>query len=52
VLRFDAVLAPYIRERTWHASQRIRDLEDGGIELRFTCGESFDVTCWFASWRE
>lgn len=52
VLRFDPVVAPYIRERTWHPSQRLRDLRGGGVELRFTCGESFEVTSWVASWRE
>lgn len=52
VLRFDAVVAPYIRERTWHPSQRLRDLRGGRVELRFTCGESFEVTSWVASWRE
>lgn len=52
VLRFDPVVAPYIRERTWHPSQRLRELRGGGVELRFTCGESFEVTSWVASWRE
>ncbi len=52
VLRFDTVVAPYIRERTWHSSQRLRELRGGGVELRFTCGESFEVTNWVASWRE
>jgi predicted DNA-binding transcriptional regulator YafY len=52
VLQFDPAVAPYIRERTWHPSQRLRDLRRGGVELRFTCGESFEVTSWVASWRE
>ena len=52
VLRFDPVVAPYIRERTWHPSQRLRELRGGGVELQFTCGESFEVTSWVASWRE
>jgi predicted DNA-binding transcriptional regulator YafY len=52
VLRFDPVIAPYIRERSWHPSQRLRELRGGGVELQFTCGESFEVTSWVASWRE
>jgi predicted DNA-binding transcriptional regulator YafY len=50
-LRFSAELAPYIRERTWHASQELKELDDGGVELSFTCGESYEVTAWVASWR-
>jgi predicted DNA-binding transcriptional regulator YafY len=52
VLRFDAEVAPYIRERTWHPTQRLRELRGGGVELQFTCGESYEVSAWVASWRE
>jgi proteasome accessory factor B len=51
VLRFDAAVAPFIRERVWHPSQRLRDLRGGGVELSFRCGESYEVTSWVASWR-
>ena len=49
-LRFTPELAPYIRERTWHPSQALQDLDDGGVELTFRCGESYEVTSWVASW--
>jgi predicted DNA-binding transcriptional regulator YafY len=52
VLRFHEDVAGYIRERWWHPSQTLRDLRGGGVELTFTCGESFEVTSWVASWRE
>lgn len=52
VLRFDAEVSPYIRERTWHPSQRLRELRGGGVELRFTCSESYEVSGWVASWRD
>jgi predicted DNA-binding transcriptional regulator YafY len=52
VLRFDPAVAPYIRERVWHPTQRLRELRGGGVELRFRCGESHEVTSWVASWRE
>lgn len=52
VLRFGAAAAPYIRERVWHPSQRLRDLRGGGVELSFTCGASYEVSAWVASWRE
>jgi predicted DNA-binding transcriptional regulator YafY len=51
VLHFDAEVADYIRERIWHPSQELRELSGGGVELRFTCGQSFEVTAWVASWR-
>lgn len=52
VLRFAPEVAPYIRERVWHPTQRLHELRGGGVELRFRCGESFEVTSWVASWRE
>jgi predicted DNA-binding transcriptional regulator YafY len=51
VLQFDAEVADYIRERIWHPSQDLRELPSGEVELRFTCGQSFEVTAWVASWR-
>jgi len=51
-LRFDAGVAAYIRERTWHPTQELRELEHGAVELQFTCGESWEVSSWVASWRQ
>jgi WYL domain len=39
-------------ERVWHPSQKLRELRVGGVELTFTCGESFEIASWVASWRE
>lgn len=49
--RFDRVVAPYIRERVWHPSQRLQELKRRRVELDFTCGASLEVTAWVASWR-
>jgi proteasome accessory factor B len=51
VLRFDADVAAYIREREWHPHQTLTDLEGGDVELNFTCGASWEVSAWVASWR-
>jgi predicted DNA-binding transcriptional regulator YafY len=51
-LRFAAWAAPYIRERVWHPTQKLRELAGGEVELRFSCGESYEVTAWVASWRD
>jgi predicted DNA-binding transcriptional regulator YafY len=32
-LEFDARIAPYVRGRTWHASQRVEDQPAGGVRL-------------------
>ena len=52
VLRFDAETAPYIHERTWHPSQTVMALPDGGVELRFACRGAYEVSAWVASWRD
>jgi proteasome accessory factor B len=51
-LRFSPEIAPYIRERSWHPTEKLRELPGGGLELSFTCGESYEVTAWVASWRK
>lgn len=51
VLRFTPEVAPFIKERRWHPSQALRELRGGGVELSFTCGESYEVASWVASWR-
>jgi predicted DNA-binding transcriptional regulator YafY len=51
-LRFAREAAPYIREKVWHPSQKLRALRDGRLELTFTCADSPEVTSWVASWRE
>ena len=52
VLRFDTEVAPYIRERTWHPTEKSRTLPDGRLELTFTCSPSYEVSSWVASWRQ
>ena len=50
-LRFTAEIAPYIRERSWHPTEKLRELGDGRLELSFTCGESYEISAWVAGWR-
>jgi predicted DNA-binding transcriptional regulator YafY len=50
-LRFESEAAPYIRERVWHPTQKLRELAGGVLELTFTCSESYEVAAWVASWR-
>ncbi len=39
-------LAPYIRERLWHPSQKLRDLPDGRVELILTVADTLEVRRW------
>lgn len=52
ILRFSEEVAPFIRERVWHRSQKTIGLPDGRLELRFICSPSQEVTSWVASWRD
>ena len=50
VIRFNARAADYIREKKWHPSQTLRDLKDGGAELRMKLSSLAEVQRWVLSW--
>ncbi|MBI3414441.1 MAG: WYL domain-containing protein [Verrucomicrobia bacterium] len=50
VIRFDASVADFIREKKWHASQRLRELKDGGVELTLKLSGLLEVQRWILSW--
>jgi len=50
VVRFSADQAPYVKEREWHPSQRLKDLPDGRVELTFTAGGEFEIIRWILGW--
>ena len=45
-IRFSPSQAPYIRERTWHPSQRIETESDGGIVLTLCVADLDEVKRW------
>lgn len=49
LLRFESRWAAYVREREWHASQRLRALAEGGIELELTVGAGQELVGWILS---
>lgn len=49
-VRFSAGQAPYVRERLWHPTQTLRDLPDGGVELTFKAGGTFEIIRWILGW--
>ncbi len=50
VLRFTPRAADYIREKKWHPSQTLRDLKDGGAELKMKLSSLAEVQRWVLSW--
>jgi len=50
VIRFDAEVADYLREKRWHPSQELRDLKNGGVELRMKLSSLQEVERWALSW--
>jgi predicted DNA-binding transcriptional regulator YafY len=46
---FSPRVAPYIREREWHASQRIREREDGSIVLSLKVCADWALQSWVLS---
>jgi proteasome accessory factor B len=50
VLRFDEWASDYIREKKWHASQQLRELKDGGVELALKLSGLLEIERWVLSW--
>lgn len=50
VVRFRADQAPYVREREWHPTQRLRELPGGRLELTLRAGGTFEITRWLLGW--
>jgi len=49
-IRFNAEVAPFIRERKWHPRQKIKNLKDGGLVLEFSTNHLNEVKDWVLSW--
>lgn len=50
VLRFNARAADIVREKKWHASQQLRELKGGGVELRLKLSSLVEIERWVLSW--
>ena len=50
VIRFTAAVAERVREREWHESQEMRELPDGGLELKLRLGALMEVEQWVLGW--
>jgi predicted DNA-binding transcriptional regulator YafY len=43
---FAKSLAPYIRERVWHPTQKLRDLPDGRLEMTVDVADTLELRRW------
>ena len=49
-VRFDKEIAGYIREKVWHASQKISEQEDGSVVFEAEVSGTEEVKFWLMSW--
>jgi len=49
---FLSSVADYIRERQWHPTQEIKEIENGDIEFTMTVNHLLEVKRWILSWGE
>jgi predicted DNA-binding transcriptional regulator YafY len=50
VIRFNELVADYIREKRWHPTQKQRNLRDGGVELTMCLDSLSEVQRWVMTW--
>lgn len=50
VLHFNELVSDYIREKKWHESQELRELDDGGLELRLKLSSLGEIERWVLGW--
>jgi len=50
LIRFRDTVADYIREKKWHESQQLRELKNGGVELRLKLSSLAEIERWVLSW--
>ena len=50
VIRFNEIVADYIREKRWHPSQQLNEQPDGAVELRLKLSSLVEVQRWILSW--
>jgi len=49
-VRFSRGIAHAIRDRVWHRSQSVEELEDGGVLLSFRAGGRMEILSWLLSY--
>ncbi|MBT5927281.1 MAG: YafY family transcriptional regulator [Verrucomicrobia bacterium] len=52
VIRFSHLIADYIREKTWHPSQKLNSIPDDGVELTLSLSSLIEIHRWVLGWGE
>jgi predicted DNA-binding transcriptional regulator YafY len=47
---FDKEIAPWVLEREWHHTQKVKTRRDGGVELSLEVGGLYEVQRWVLAW--
>jgi predicted DNA-binding transcriptional regulator YafY len=47
---FDKKNAPYVKEREWHPSQKMKSRQDGSLQLTLTTSHFLEIKKWILSW--
>lgn len=50
VIEFSPRMSPYVRERTWHPSQQLEPLPDGGTRLTLKVCRDWALRTWVLGW--
>jgi proteasome accessory factor B len=50
VIRFDPLVADYVREKKWHPSQQVKTLAGGALELKLRLSSLGEIQRWILSW--
>ncbi len=50
IVRFNELVADYIREKRWHDSQKLVELKDEGVELRLKLSSLEEIARWVLGW--
>lgn len=50
VIRFDARVADFVREKKWHESQQLRELKGGGVDLSLKLSSLVEIERWILGW--
>ena len=49
-IKFSKTVAPFIKEKNWHPTQKIRPLKNGEVELQMRLSHLMDIKRWILGW--
>ena len=49
-IKFSKIIAPFIKEKFWHPTQKIKALRNGEVELQMNLSHLTDIKRWILAW--